>query len=232
MKKKGFIVTLACLFSATLVISAQDTKLETQKEKISYVIGWDIGSNLKSQSININVDLLILGLKDALAGKKQLLSEAEMQEVSRIFQQEHQAKQAEVRNKSADKNKKAGEEFLAQNKTKKDVKVLPSGLQYKVISEGAGEIPKLTDTVSVHYKGTLIDGTEFDSSYSRNQPATFPVSGVIKGWVEALQLMKVGSKWELYIPSSLAYGDRGASDKIGPNATLIFSIELLSIQKK
>jgi len=130
----------------------------------------------------------------------------------------------------ADKNQKEGEVFLAENKKKKGVITLPSGLQYQVIKEGTGKIPKATDTVTTHYRGTLIDGTEFDSSYKRGEPASFPVNGVIKGWTEALQLMKVGSKWQLFIPSNLAYGPQGAGQAIGPNATLIFEIELLSIK--
>jgi len=247
MKKTKKIVIVSCIiFLGVVFLNSQEkqiksenpagttntTTLETQKDKVSYIIGWDIGNNLKRQSIDVNFNALTKGLKNALSGTKPLLTENEMQEVMSNFQKEMQTKQTEMRKKIADKNKKEGEEFLAKNKTNKNVITLPSGLQYKVIKEGTGERPQITDTVTVHYRGTLIDGTEFDSSYKRGQPATFPVNGVIKGWTEALQLMKTGSRWELYIPSELAYGQQGAGQNIGPNCVLIFDVELLSIEKK
>jgi FKBP-type peptidyl-prolyl cis-trans isomerase FklB len=148
------------------------------------------------------------------------------------FQKEMMAKQQELAKKLGEKNKKEGEAFLSENRKKEGIKALPSGLQYKVVKAGTGKKPKSTDTVTTHYRGTLIDGTEFDSSYRRGQPASFPVSGVIAGWTEALQLMEEGAKWQLFIPPNLAYGERGAGSQIGPNATLIFEIELISIQEK
>jgi FKBP-type peptidyl-prolyl cis-trans isomerase FklB len=188
----------------------------------------DIGNNLKKQSIDIEPAALARGIKDALAGGKPLLTEQEIQETMGIFQKDVMAKQQA----SANKNKKEGEAFLDENKKKEGIKTLPSGLQYKVIKEGTGKKPKLADTVTAHYRGTLIDGTEFDNSYKRGQPANFPVSGVIPGWTEALQLMGEGAKWQLFIPSNLAYGERGAGAIIGPNATLVFEVELISVQEK
>jgi FKBP-type peptidyl-prolyl cis-trans isomerase FklB len=212
---------------------AADTSIPTsKKDKISYSIGMDIGASLKRREIDLNTDQLEAGLKDALSGSKTKLTEDEAQKILTDFQQELHAKAQELSQKLAEKNKKEGEAFLAANKKKPGIKTLPSGLQYKVITEGTGPIPKATDTVSTNYKGTLIDGTEFDSSYKRGEPATFPVNGVIKGWTEALQMMKVGSKWELYVPSNLAYGPRGAGQVIGPNSTLVFEVELLSIGDK
>jgi FKBP-type peptidyl-prolyl cis-trans isomerase FklB len=221
-------VALSVLFLASLV-NAQDTPvLKNQKDKMSYIIGMDIGSNLKKQSIDIEPAFLARGIKDALAGGKPLLTEQEIQETMGIFQKEMMAKQQAM----ANKNKKEGEAFLNENKKKEGIKTLPSGLQYKVIKEGTGKKPKLTDTVTAHYRGTLIDGTEFDTSYKRGQPANFQVSGVIPGWTEALQLMGEGAKWQLFVPSNLAYGERGAGAVIGPNATLIFEVELISVQEK
>jgi len=204
--------------------------LKTELEKVSYIIGTQIAGNFKSQDIEVNLDSLMMGLKDALEGKQLVLSQAEMKQVFTGFQQKMRAKQAAKQAKEAAENLAAGTAFLEANKAKEGVKVLPSGLQYKVIKEGTGNIPTTKDKVKTHYRGTLIDGTEFDSSYKRNMPAEFPVTGVIKGWTEALQLMKVGGKWELYIPANLAYGQRG-SRSIPANSTLIFEIELLEIVK-
>jgi len=210
-------------------VSAQEKSgLKNQKEKMSYIIGMDIGNNLKKQSIDIDPNILAKGVKDALSGSQPLLTEQEVRETTMAFQKEMMAKQEEV----GKKNKREGETFLAENKKKEGVKTLPSGLQYKVIKAGTGKKPKLTDTVTTHYRGTLINGTEFDSSYRRGQSISFQVNGVIPGWTEALQLMEEGAKWQLFIPSNLAYGERGAGRDIGPNATLIFEIELLSIQEK
>jgi len=211
-------------------VGAADKALETKKDKISYIIGFDIGTNMKKQSVDVDADILLKGMKDALQGGKSALSEEESRAIMTAFNQEMTAKRAEEAKVIGDKNKKEGEAFLAENTKKEGVKTLPSGLQYKVITEGTGKTPKATDTVTVQYKGTLIDGTEFDSSYKRGQAASFPVNGVIKGWTEALQLMKEGAKWQLFIPSSLAYGERGAGAAIGPNATLIFEVELISVQ--
>jgi len=227
--KLKLIVILGILFLVSQVNAQENLVLKNQKDKVSYIIGMDIGTNLKKQSIDIDSNILAKGVKDALAGTKPLLTEQEIQETMMAFQKDMMAKQEEI----GKKNKKEGETFLAENKKKEGVKTLPSGLQYKVIKAGTGKKPKLSDTVTAHYRGTLIDGTEFDSSYKRGQPATFPVSGgMIPGWTEALQLMEEGAKWQLFIPSNLAYGERGAGGVIGPNATLIFEVELISVQEK
>jgi len=235
-----FLTVISLVVSASSLRAEQGQKNEkdekqifkTQKDKLSYSIGWDIGNSFKKQSIDINPDILLKGINDNLSGKNPLMDEKQMGETIMNFQKEMMAKRTEAQKKIGEKNKKEGEEFLGKNKSNKGVVSLPSGLQYRVIKEGTGKIPKLNDTVVVHYKGTLIDGTEFDSSYNRGEPAKFPVSGIIRGWTEALQLMKVDSKWELFIPSHLAYGERGAGDIIGPNTTLIFTVELLGIEEK
>ena len=204
--------------------------LITETEKVSYIIGTQIARNFKSQDIEVNLDSLMMGLKDALQGDKLVLSQDEMNKVYTAWQGKMRAKMAAKKAKEAAENLAAGTAYLEANKAKEGVKVTPSGLQYKVIKEGTGDTPTADDKVKTHYRGTLIDGTEFDSSYKRNRPAEFPVKGVIKGWTEALQLMKVGGKWELYIPADLAYGERGRPS-IPANSTLIFEIELLEIVK-
>jgi len=206
--------------------------LKTPKDKLSYAIGLNVGKNLHRDTIDIDPAILLRGLKDALANGKTLMTDDEVKAAMIALQTDLRKRQAEQAQIAGDKNKKDGEAFLAANKTKPGVVALPSGLQYKILTEGTGPIPTANDTVVCNYKGTLLDNTEFDSSYKRGQPATFPVSGVIKGWTEALQLMPVGSKWQLFIPSDLAYGARGPSQEIGPNATLVFDVELLSIQPK
>lgn len=208
----------------------QKTTLKSQKDKVSYIIGLNIGTNFKQQSLEIDADLLLKGIKDALMNATPLIGEKESQEIMQAFQKEIIAKQTEKAKQIGDKNKKEGEAFLAENKKKPGVKTLASGLQYKALKEGTGKTPKTADTVIVHYRGTLLDGKEFDSSYKRNEPTTWPANKFIAGWTEALQLMKVGSKWQLFIPSKLAYGEGGAGGDIGPNATLIFEIELLGIK--
>ncbi len=232
MKKSLMYSMVTTLMFLMLFLNSGCTKknLETQKDKASYSIGWDIGSNFKKQSIDIDTDILLMGIKNALAGSESSLTEDEMREVMMTFQMKLRKKQTKGRSETREKNKKEGEEFLAKNRQKEGVKTTSSGLQYKVIKEGEGNKPRPDDVVTVNYKGTLIDGTEFDSSYKRGQPTTFSVKGVIPGWTEALQLMKVGSKYELFIPSDIAYGSRGAGGDIGPNATLIFTVELLSIK--
>lgn len=228
---------LVCAFAVALLAAVgfaeeQAAILKTETDRLSYSIGMNIGTGLKTQSIEINSDILLRGIKDAMSGAKPLMTEEEIRAALSAFQSQLQAKHAAMQEKAASENKAKGDAFLAENKKKEGVVVLPSGLQYKILKEGTGPKPKETDTVTTHYRGTLIDGTEFDSSYSRNEPATFPVKGVIKGWTEALQLMPVGSKWQLFIPSILAYGDRGAGGgKIGPNETLIFEVELISIKE-
>ncbi|MCX8118830.1 MAG: FKBP-type peptidyl-prolyl cis-trans isomerase [Desulfobacterota bacterium] len=230
--KHGWIVVLGLLLFGAEAHGQATPVLKDQKDRVSYVIGMDIGTNLKRQSIEINPDLLLRGLKDALSGNKPLMTDQEMKETIAAFQKEFQAKQEEAARKMGEKNKKEGEAFLAENRKKEGVVTLASGLQYKVLKKGSGKRPKLSDTVTTHYRGTLIDGTEFDSSYRRGQPATFPVSGVIAGWTEALQLMEEGAKWQLFIPPHLAYGERGAGPQIGPNATLIFEVELISVEER
>ena len=228
------IVVLGILLLASQLSAEEKLALKNQKDKVSYSIGLNIGRNLandlKKQPIDIDPNILVRGIQDALAGAAPLLTDQEIQETMVAFQKEMMAKWEET----GKKNKAEGEAFLTENKKKEGVKTLPSGLQYKVIKAGTGKKPKADDTVTVNYRGTLINGTEFDSSYKRGQPATFPVSGpgIIRGWTEALQLMGEGAKWELFIPSNLAYGERGTSGMIGPNATLIFEIELVSIKEK
>lgn len=226
----GWIAALGIFLLAGHANAEDQISLKSQKEKISYIIGMDIGNNLKKQSIDVDPDIFFKGLKDALSGGKPLMSEGEVREVTTAFRQEIMSRQAEEAKKLSGKNKKEGDAFLAENSRKEGIKTLPSGLQYKVITGGTGRLPKATDVVNVNYRGTLIDGTEFDSSYKRGQPATFPVNGVIPGWTEALQLMKEGAKWQLFIPANLAYGEKGAGNIIGPNATLIFEVELISIK--
>jgi FKBP-type peptidyl-prolyl cis-trans isomerase FklB len=235
--------------------------LKTDKDKTSYAVGFNVGRNLGAQlhqqSVELDQAILLRGVKDALAGCgdhrpddkgnsapagcKTLMTDDEVKAVLTQLQAEVRTRQQEKMKVEQEKmkvveeeNKKEGAEFLDSNKTKEGVIALPSGLQYKILTEGTGPKPTATDTVSCNYRGTLLNGTEFDSSYKRGQPASFPVTGVIKGWTEALQLMPVGSKWQLFIPSDLAYGDRGADPRsgIGPGATLIFEVELLSIQDK
>jgi FKBP-type peptidyl-prolyl cis-trans isomerase FklB len=228
---KRVIICLAA-FSAASIGLAQDkkTELKDQKDKASYSIGYDIGATFKKQNIDLNTDALFSGLKEGLSGKEATLSKEEREKTLETFQKEMMEKQVAASKEAAAKNAAEGEKFLAENKKKEGVKTTASGLQYKVLKEGSGDSPKETDTVVTNYRGTLLDGTEFDSSYKRNKPETFPVNRVIKGWTEALQLMKPGSKFQLYIPSALAYGERGAGRDIGPNATLVFEVELLSVK--
>ncbi len=204
--------------------------LTTDKQKFSYALGMNLGGNLHHQSVEIDPTTFMRGLKDAMAGRKTQLTDEEAHTVLSQMQDKMRAVQMQKMQQESAANKKKGEDFLAANKSKPGVVTLPSGLQYKIIKEGTGPKPTAKDTVVCNYKGTLIDGKEFDSSYKRGQPVTFPVSGVIKGWTEALQLMPVGSTWELYIPSDLAYGDRGAGQDIQPGDALVFQVELLSIQ--
>jgi FKBP-type peptidyl-prolyl cis-trans isomerase FklB len=222
-------MALTVMFMTTGAYSADEVALKTQKDKVSYSMGLNLGNSLMRQPFEVDVDLFMTGFTDAVKKRKPLMTDQEMRETEIAFQKEMGEKQAQMLKAAAEKNKKEGEAFLAENKKKEGVKVLPSGLQYKVIKEGTGAIPKATDSATVNYNGTLINGTEFDSSYKRGQPATFQVNGVIKGWTEALQLMKAGSKWQLFVPSDLAYGEKGAGPQIGPNAVLIFEVELLSI---
>jgi FKBP-type peptidyl-prolyl cis-trans isomerase FklB len=238
MRKKGakmkfkWIAVLGVLFLVVPLSAEENIVLKDQKDKVSYSIGVDIGNNLKSLKVDMNLDFLVRGIRDVLSETKLLMTEQEVQSTMMAFQKELMAKREQQMKVLGEKNKKEGESFLAENKKREGVTTLLSGLQYKVFKAGTGKTPTDTNTVTVHYRGTLIDGTEFDSSYRRGQPATFQVKGVIPGWIEALKLMQEGAKWQLFIPPNLAYGESGAGSVIGPNATLIFEVELISIQEK
>jgi FKBP-type peptidyl-prolyl cis-trans isomerase FklB len=223
---KHFILIFAT-FSLALPLFGQEKspQLKDQKDKVSYSIGLNIGFNLGRQNVQVNPDVLAAGIKDAIAGKPQLNTD-QVKEVMATFEKDMQQKQKAA----GEKNASEGAKFLEENKKKEGVKATASGLQYKAIKEGTGPQPKETDTVTVNYRGTLINGTEFDSSYKRGQPATFPLNGVIKGWTEGLQLMKTGSKYQLFVPANLAYGDRNVGPDIAPNSTLIFEVELIGVK--
>jgi FKBP-type peptidyl-prolyl cis-trans isomerase FklB len=223
--KRFIVIASASLLALPLFGQEKSPQLKDQSDKVSYSIGLQIGFNLKRQKVDVKPDILFAGMKDALANKPQLTPD-QVKEVMAQFEKDMEQKQKEL----GEKNKVEGTKFLEENKKKPGVKTTASGLEYKVEKEGTGPQPKPTDMVTVNYRGTLIDGTEFDSSYKRGQPATFPVQGVIKGWSEALQLMKKGAKYQLFIPSNLAYGERAMGPDIGPNATLIFEVELLDIK--
>lgn len=206
-------------------------KLESKQEKLSYSIGINVGKNLNRDSIVVSPDAFLRGVLDAGADSaKRLMTDQEVKEAIMAFQQELSGKQMERARAAGEVHAKEGEAFLAENGRKPGVVTLPSGLQYKVVRDGKGKSPKLTSTVTFNYAGKLLDGTEFDSSFKRGQPTTYPCNQLIKGWIEALLLMKEGSTWELYVPSSLAYGASGAGSTIPPNATLIFTVELVAVQ--
>jgi FKBP-type peptidyl-prolyl cis-trans isomerase len=229
MTLKWLAAAVLCMLTAQA--SADETVTpKTPKEKFSYGIGADLGRNLKRLGIDVDADLLIKGLTDALSGAKPLMSDEEIGATLNALQAQIQRKASQAASVAGEENKKAGAAFLTQNKGKEGVVTLPSGLQYKILTAGEGKKPTETDTVECNYRGTLIDGTEFDSSYRRGQTATFGVGQVIPGWREALQLMSVGSKWQLFVPPDLAYGERGAGREIGPHSTLIFEVELLVIK--
>jgi FKBP-type peptidyl-prolyl cis-trans isomerase FklB len=230
--KVRWTVVIGVLFLASQSLAAEEPALKTQKEKLSYAIGMNIGTNMKQQGVEIDLEIMMKGLKDTLAGSKPRLSEQEIKDTLAAFQKEQKIKEEKMLKTMGDKNKKEGDAYLAQNKKKEGVKTLPSGLQYKVLKEGTGRKPKATDTVSVQYKGTFVDGTEFDSSYRRGKPTEFPVRGLIPAWTEALQLMPEGSKWLIVVPPLIGYGDKGSPPVIGPNATLVFEMELLAITDK
>jgi len=211
--------------------AADASDLQTDAQKFGYAIGVDIGRSLKPVKDDVDVDALIKGMNEAMSGGTPRLADAEREKIKADISRKLQQKQMEERVAKAASAKEAGEKFLAENAKREGVKSTASGLQYEMLTEGTGAQPKASDKVTVHYKGTLIDGTEFDSSYSRGQPVTFPLGNVIPGWTEGLQLMKAGGKAKLYIPASLGYGERGAGAKIGPNETLVFEVELIKIEK-
>jgi FKBP-type peptidyl-prolyl cis-trans isomerase FklB len=248
MKKILILLAVALLFVSScqktqeqkLAATKESTKadLKTENDKISYSIGFSMGSRFKMDELELNLEIFQEGMKDGFTGSKQLLNEEETQEIMMGMQQKMMAKkqaermkQMEERKNQGEANKDKGTKFLEENKAKEDVVTLESGLQYQILKKGTGASPKATDTVKCHYKGTTIDGKEFDSSYKRGEPATFALNRVIKGWTEGLQLMKEGGKWRFFVPSELAYGEKGAGPNIGPNEVLIFEVELLGIEK-
>ncbi|MGA9033166.1 MAG: FKBP-type peptidyl-prolyl cis-trans isomerase [Sulfuricaulis sp.] len=226
--KSGLLICLITLSLSMSAFGKEPAGLKSDKQKFSYTVGFQIGQNLKRQKLDLDNKAFAQGAQDAMSDAQPRLKAEEMQAAIQSQQKKEMEKQ-EVQMK---KNLEAGQAFLEANKKKEGVVTLPSGLQYKIITEGTGKQPKSTDTVVAHYRGTLINGTEFDSSYKRNEPATFPVAGVIKGWQEVLPLMKEGAKWQVYIPAELAYGPRGAGDVIGPNEVLVFDIELVSVKSE
>src|SRR5438270_4081659 len=223
--KRLILIVSASLLAFPLFGQEKSPQFKDQKDKVSYAIGMQIGFNLARQKVDTNPDVLNAGMKDAIAGKPQLTPD-QVKDVMAQFEKDMEQKQKQL----GEKNKTDGAKFLEENKKKEGVKATASGLQYKALKEGTGSQPKATDMVTVNYRGTLIDGTEFDSSYKRGQPATFPLNGVIKGWTEGLQLMKQGSKYQFVVPSNLAYGERSVGPDIAPNATLIFEVELLDVK--
>ena len=226
------IVVTALVASLMLAAPAmaKPPELKSQEDKISYAIGISVGRNLKQQEIQVKPDVFLAGVRASLDDEKPALSDEEMRAAIAALQEMRHKKQVESMQKASEENKKEGAAFLAANKKKKGVQTTKSGLQYQVLKAGTGKAPSLENTVSAHYRGTLINGKEFDSSYARGQPAEFPVRGVIPGWTEVLQLMKEGAKYQVWIPAELAYGERGAGQLIGPHATLIFEIELLAVK--
>ena len=241
---KRILIVACCVLVAAVPAFAGKSKkaeLKTEKDRTSYAIGYNTGvglsRNIEAQSLDIDLKVVLSGIQDAFAKAEPQLSEDDIRAVLQALQQDLDAKrktamaaQQEEMKMVGEKNKLEGDKFLKENAGKQGVKVLPSGLQYKVLVEGKGRKPSPTDTVTVHYRGTLIDGTEFDSSYKRGEPASFPLNRVVKGWTEGLQLIKEGGKVQLFLPSDLGYGDRGAGGQIGPNAVLIFEVELISVQ--
>ncbi len=228
MRLKLLIAILGMVFLSGYVYAEDSLALKSQKEKMSYIIGVDFGRNLKGQPVEVDPEIVARGMRDAFSGGKLLLTEQEIRETMTNFQKEMIAKQQAL----AQKNKKEGEAFLSEDKKKNGIVALPSGLQYKVIKAGTGRKPKPADSVTVHYRGALIDGREFFNSYLMGQPETLNLKEAIPGLAEALGLMQEGAKWLVFVPPNLAYGDRGAGSQIGPNAALIFEVELISVQEK
>jgi FKBP-type peptidyl-prolyl cis-trans isomerase FklB len=229
---KRWTVALGVAVLAVAAVAQDAPALKSSKEKFSYALGMQMGSGFRKQGLELDTTSLGKGIADAFSGGKTLLTEDEMRSVLAAAQEEYKQKQGAMRAEKAQTELKEGQKFLEANKSKEGVVALPSGLQYKILNAGNGKKPDGDDTVVCNYRGTFVDGTEFDSSAKHNGAATFPIRGVIKGWTEALQLMPVGSKWQLFVPASLAYGENGAGQVIPPNATLIFEVELLSLQEE
>lgn len=230
--KKNLLPTLLLTGLIASPVMAADKSLDTVEKQASYTLGTDLAKNFEQQGVEIDIDALVLGMQDIQNKKQPRLTNEEMQNAVNKVKEQVMQKQAEAQKLKAEENAKVGSAFLAKNKTEKGVKVTKSGLQYKVITEGKGAHPTEEDYLTAHYRGTLIDGTEFDSSYNRGSPIEFQMSNVIKGWGEALKMMKPGSKWEIFVPPHLGYGSKGAGDVIGPNETLIFTIELIKVDKE
>jgi FKBP-type peptidyl-prolyl cis-trans isomerase FklB len=226
MKSRWIVILLGGVLWVSQVGAEEKLILKSQKEKMSYIIGMDVGRSLKTQPMDIDLDIFFKAIRDIVSGEKPLLSEEEVRETMARLQKEIMENQQAL----VEKSKKQGEAFLVENKKKEGIMTLPSGLQYKVIRPGAGRKPKSSDTVTIHYRATLTDGTEFDNSYRRGEPQSLPVKDFIRGLGEALTLMQEGARWLLSIPPDLAYGESGVEGRIGPNTTLIFEVELLSIQ--
>ncbi|OGU59227.1 MAG: hypothetical protein A2X64_01670 [Ignavibacteria bacterium GWF2_33_9] len=229
MRRSILIVVAAVLLLSTVTYAQSGTTLKTKKDSLSYALGAQIGKDFLRNNMEIDPAVFDAAFRNSFSGKDLLMNEEAIQNVIMAFQQELQEKMMKEKEESMSKNVELGEKFLKENATKPGVKVTASGLQYKVMKEGTGKTPSISDKVKVHYEGTLIDGTIFDSSFERNQPIEFPVTGVIKGWTEGLQLMKEGGEFMLYIPADLAYGDRGAGEQIGPGSTIIFKVQLIAV---
>ncbi len=223
--KKYLAMASVVSFTSLWAVQVLALDLDTDRKRFSYIVGMQVGQQIKGDNIDLDEAAFMAAIKDTVAGAKLQINPADIQATLTRIQKQREIEIAKL----AESNQTAGQKFLAANKGKTGVKTLPSGVQYKVIKPGTGPSPKASNTVEVHYRGTLIDGTEFDSSYSRGQPASFPVNGVIKGWQEALQVMKEGAHWQIVVPPELAYGESGAGGAIGPNATLIFEVELLKV---
>jgi FKBP-type peptidyl-prolyl cis-trans isomerase FklB len=229
MKLSAAVISVTFFLICGLGYAGEKLELKDPKDKESYSLGYQFGHAMKAQGVDINLELYSAGIRDALGGAKPQLSPEEIQKTVGEVQKRVMAAQQKAVKEMGEKNLASGNAFLEENRKKEGVKTLPSGLQYKVLAEGSGKSPKAADQVTVNYKGTLIDGTEFDNSYKRGTPATFQVNKVVRGWTEALQLMKEGAKWQLFIPPQLGYGDRGAGP-VPPNSTLIFDVELISVK--
>lgn len=229
MLKYNLIFLCGLILATGQAWAADKTELKNEKDRLSYSIGASIGKNLKKESANIDLNLLIQGMKASIAGETLQLTEKEIRQVMNEYQTQLRQQAMASKQKGMIDNKKKGDAFLAENKTKKGVLVLPSGVQYKILKEGNGKTPQDSDMVEVYYRGTLLDGTEFDATEA-GHPATLKASSLIAGWKQALSMMPVGSKWQIVIPSQLAYGERGVGNDIGPNEVLVFEVELLAIK--